>query len=221
VNQACKARALLSAAATPFPARPPLSSVTTTPGVRHLSLPCAALRAARRDTTTSLHRSRAGGLALRVIPPYPHRFTRTTTMSAPSPPSREGEGAGDEGPWATPLAQAVPAARAVMARVYGVSGAVKPYSEYKGRYLWTDAHGVCNYVSLARETGDARFLDRADALIRDVHDTLGRDRAGKPLGTPDAPLAGGLRIGKVADEGQARGRRAWRKQGCAFGFFFC
>jgi hypothetical protein len=66
--------------------------------------------------------------------------------------------------------------------------------------LWTDAHGVCNYISLARESGDASYLDRADALIDDVHATLGRDRAGRPLGHTDAPLAGGLRIGKVADE---------------------
>jgi hypothetical protein len=129
-------------------------------------------------------------------------------MAAPQPLSRE-----DEGPWATPLSQAVPTARAIMARIYGISGKPKPYSEYKGRYLWTDAHGVCNYVSLARETGDASFLDRADALIADVHDTLGRDRAGRPLGHADAPLAGGLRIGKVADESQARGRRQQAKQG--------
>ncbi len=70
----------------------------------------------------------------------------------------------------------------------------------QGRYLWTDAHGVCNYISLARESGDASYLDRADALIDDVHATLGRDRAGRLLGHADAPLAGGLRIGKVADE---------------------
>ncbi len=66
--------------------------------------------------------------------------------------------------------------------------------------MWTDAHGVCNYISLARESGDASYLNRADELIDDVHATLGRDRAGRPLGHTDAPLAGGLRIGKVADE---------------------
>ena len=87
-----------------------------------------------------------------------------------------------------------------MSRVYGDGPGVKPYSEYKGRYLWTDAHGVCVYVALARETGDAAFLARAEALVADVHATLGRDRRGRPLGTPEALLAGGLRIGKVADE---------------------
>ena len=58
---------------------------------------------------------------------------------------------------------------------------------------------------MARESGDASFLDRADALIADVHATLGADRRGKPLGRPDAPLAGGLRIGKVQDEGHPDG----------------
>ena len=64
---------------------------------------------------------------------------------------------------------------------------------------------MCNYVAMARESGDASFLDRADALIADVHATLGADRRGKPLGRPDAPLAGGLRIGKVHDESHPDG----------------
>lgn len=37
------------------------------------------------------------------------------------------------------------------------------------RYLWTDAYGVCNYITLACETGDASYLNAADALIADVH----------------------------------------------------
>ena len=109
------------------------------------------------------------------------------------------------GRWAVPAAEAVPAAASLMSRIYGASGPVKPYSEYKGRYLWTDAHGVCVYVALARETGDAAFLARAEALVADVHATLGRDREGKPLGSAEAPLAGGLRIGKVDDEGHPDG----------------
>ena len=64
---------------------------------------------------------------------------------------------------------------------------------------------MCVYVALARETGDAAYLARAEALVADVHATLGRDRRGAPLGTADAPLSGGLRIGKVHDEGHPDG----------------
>jgi hypothetical protein len=34
-----------------------------------------------------------------------------------------------------------------------------------GRYLWTDAFGICNYITLACETGDANYLDQVCALI--------------------------------------------------------
>lgn len=33
------------------------------------------------------------------------------------------------------------------------------------RYLWTDAFGVCNFLTLAVETGDRTYLGQADALI--------------------------------------------------------
>lgn len=33
------------------------------------------------------------------------------------------------------------------------------------RYLWTDAFGVVNYLSLACETGERRYLDQAAGLI--------------------------------------------------------
>lgn len=46
----------------------------------------------------------------------------------------------------------------------------------KGRYLWTDAFGVCNFVTLWKETQDELYLSLADALIQDVHDVLGKDR---------------------------------------------
>lgn len=96
----------------------------------------------------------------------------------------------------------------VMNRVYGEWKAngnewkPKAYADNKSRYLWTDAFGVCNYITLARETGLAHYLDQADALIKDVHETLGRDRKGNrlPNATDDEPLKGGLRIGKVHDE---------------------
>lgn len=44
------------------------------------------------------------------------------------------------------------------------------------RYLWTDAFGVVLYVSLYRETGDAKWLDAATALVADVDRVLGRPR---------------------------------------------
>jgi hypothetical protein len=47
-------------------------------------------------------------------------------MAAPPP-------RGEDGPWATPLSQSLPTARAVMAKIYGVSGPPKKYSEYKAR----------------------------------------------------------------------------------------
>ena len=53
------------------------------------------------------------------------------------------------------------------------------------RYLWTDAFGVVLLVSLARATGEKRFLDEAEWLVRDVDRVLGRPR--------------GLRIGEAAD----------------------
>ena len=55
------------------------------------------------------------------------------------------------------------------------------------RYLWTDAFGVVNYVSLFRETGDEKWLEAAEALVADVYRVLGRPR--------------GLRIGEAPDRG--------------------
>lgn len=51
------------------------------------------------------------------------------------------------------------------------------------RYLWTDAFGVGLFVSLYCETGDIRWLDRAEALVTLVQRVLGRRR--------------GLRIGEA------------------------
>ncbi len=53
------------------------------------------------------------------------------------------------------------------------------------RYLWTDAFGVVNYVSLFRETGDEGWLDQAETLVGEVERVLGRPR--------------GFRIGEAAD----------------------
>jgi hypothetical protein len=53
------------------------------------------------------------------------------------------------------------------------------------RYLWTDAFGLVLLVSLYRDAGEARYLDEAEQLVRDVARVLGRPR--------------GLRIGEAPD----------------------
>src|SRR5579871_3710665 len=75
---------------------------------------------------------------------------------------------------------------------------------YKGRYLWTDAFGVLNFLTLFKETSDPYFLSLSKALVSAVHDTLGRTRDGRsrlPNATDTTPLGGGLRIGKEEESG--------------------
>jgi len=102
--------------------------------------------------------------------------------------------------------------KTVMTEVYGIyrqqGWKPKPYTDTKGRYLWTDAYGVCNFITLFHETGEQQYLDQADALIQDVHNVLGRDRSGtRRLGnaTDTDPTQGGLRIGKIDPEGTSDG----------------
>lgn len=78
---------------------------------------------------------------------------------------------------------------------------------HRGRYLWTDAFGVVNFLTLSREapsqTDREGYQTLAVRLAETVHDVLGRTRDGSarlPGATDREPLAGGLRIGKV-DEG--------------------
>lgn len=74
--------------------------------------------------------------------------------------------------------------KSVMQEVYGAfpdassSTQWKPrrFGGNKGRYLWTDAFGVCNFITLWNETRDDLYLNLADALIEDVHNVLGKDR---------------------------------------------
>lgn len=84
----------------------------------------------------------------------------------------------------------------------------RKYADNKGRYLWTDAFGVVNFLTLAAETGSVTWLEQAERLISAVHDTLGKTRDGsRRLGsaTAEEPTRGGLRIGKVHDEGHPDG----------------
>src|SRR6266545_1072549 len=82
------------------------------------------------------------------------------------------------------------------------------------RYLWTDAFAVCNFLGLARTTGQGRYLELALRLIGQVHEVLGRHRPdtsgrtawlsglGEEAGAAH-PTIGGLRIGKKLPERRA------------------
>jgi hypothetical protein len=75
---------------------------------------------------------------------------------------------------------------------------------HRGRYLWTDAFGVLNFLTLYRLTSSPLYLTLAKALVHSVHETLGRTRDGKKRlegATDDEPLKGGLRIGKLEEDG--------------------
>ncbi|MCB1685280.1 MAG: hypothetical protein R3E82_15960 [Pseudomonadales bacterium] len=91
------------------------------------------------------------------------------------------------------------------ARRTGISGGSPPH-----RYLWTDAHAVCNFLTLHAYQGDTQWLALAVALVDQVHEVLGRHRAddvrsGWISGLSEAegrkhPTIGGLRIGKRRPE---------------------
>ncbi len=78
------------------------------------------------------------------------------------------------------------------------------------RYLWTDAFAVCNYLGLARSSGEQGYTERALQLVHQVHHTLGQHREDdrrsgwmSGLSEHDAerhPTRGGLRIGKGLPE---------------------
>ncbi len=81
------------------------------------------------------------------------------------------------------------------------------------RYLWTDAFAVCNFLGLARATGDPGYLLLALQLVDQVHRSLGRHRTDDPRsgwisgldeGEGEAhPTRAGLRIGKELPERSA------------------
>lgn len=83
---------------------------------------------------------------------------------------------------------------------------------HRGRYLWTDAFGVINFITMHKEYNiaggasakDDRYLVLARRLIETVHDVLGHTRDGSsrlPGATDTNPLGGGLRIGKTDESG--------------------
>lgn len=75
---------------------------------------------------------------------------------------------------------------------------------HRGRYLWTDAFGVVDFITLFRLTSSLVYLHLAARLIDAVHSTLGRTRSLQdylPGASAEHPLAGGLRIGKEEETG--------------------
>lgn len=75
---------------------------------------------------------------------------------------------------------------------------------HKGRYLWTDAFGVVNFLTLYHTTTSLTYLTLAKSLVHSVHNILGRTRDGTsrlPGATDTQPLNGGLRIGKMDEWG--------------------
>jgi len=88
----------------------------------------------------------------------------------------------------------------------GLSGKESP----PRRYLWTDAHAVCNFLSLYRRTQETEYQGLALGLIDQVHTILGKhreddERSGWISGLEETegeahPTAGGLRIGKKLNE---------------------
>ncbi|PWY95788.1 hypothetical protein BO94DRAFT_600495, partial [Aspergillus sclerotioniger CBS 115572] len=80
---------------------------------------------------------------------------------------------------------------------------------HQGRYLWTDAIGVLNFLTLHHihptPPTPTHYLTLATRLIHTVHNTLGRTRTTPPTHLPNAspthPLNGGLRIGKPSPTG--------------------
>lgn len=88
---------------------------------------------------------------------------------------------------------------------------------HRGRYLWTDAYGVLNLLTMHREytatldlttnTSEKeknRYLTMAERLVETVHEVLGRTRDGKrrlPGASEENVVGGGLRIGKEEESG--------------------
>jgi hypothetical protein len=92
---------------------------------------------------------------------------------------------------------------------FAVTTGLSPPREPPRRYLWTDAFAVCNFLGLFSATRDETWLARANELVAQVHDRLGRFRADDPdterrgkylSGSVEHPISAGLRIGKAMAE---------------------
>jgi hypothetical protein len=105
--------------------------------------------------------------------------------------------------------EAIAAAERIMRR-YAADTGLDDASRPPRRYLWTDAYGVCTFLGLYGQTGNAGWRRLALTLVDQVHQVLGRhrpddSRSGWISGLDEAagrrrPTAGGLRIGKRLNE---------------------
>jgi len=82
---------------------------------------------------------------------------------------------------------------------------------HRGHYLLTNAFGVINFITLAKETTSPVYLVLAKRLVHTVHNVLGKTRDGMTRlypATDEQPLKGGLRSGDPEDEcnGQCDGQ---------------
>ncbi len=124
--------------------------------------------------------------------------------------------------------------------VTAAGGLMRAFAERTGlssglpprRYLWTDAFAVCNFLALARATGDGRWAELALKLLDQVHHVLGRHRPGgarsgwiSGLDEREGeahPTRGGLRIGKAlperAPEEPFDERLEWERDGQYFSY---
>jgi hypothetical protein len=97
----------------------------------------------------------------------------------------------------------------IMTEFAGLTG-LSPSGNIPGRYLWTDAFAVCNFLEIYRQTSDAEYKNLALRLVDQVHTILGRHREDdKRTGWISGldkqegikhPTIGGLRIGKRLNE---------------------
>lgn len=102
--------------------------------------------------------------------------------------------------------------QAILDRVYspftGPGWRPRPFPSRCRRYLWSDAFGVCSYLTLFYvHNRESKYLDQASMLINDVIEDLGCLRNTKtrlPGASDEHPTRGGLRIGKEDqnDDGQ-------------------
>lgn len=121
------------------------------------------------------------------------------------------------------------AAHAIMNQFADRTGLTNPDNPPR-RYLWTDAHAVCNLFSLYATTGNEEYKKLALVLIDQVHEVLGKHREddhrrGWISGLNEKegkrhPTAGGLRIGKLLKERASNDaydeRLEWERDGQYF-----
>jgi hypothetical protein len=150
-----------------------------------------------------------GGLDVRAVGLHPFAgWSAAVLLSKLGPGAKPGTAAAPDEVTVQSQNETLDQASALMADFAhrtGLTSALPPR-----RYLWTDAFAVCNFLALARATGESSPMDSAVRLVDQVHHVLGRYRPDDArrgwisgLGERDGeehPTCGGLRIGKPLPE---------------------